>query len=513
MHCTRPAPPAPAPLQHSPLTSATVCSTGAVPLRSALKPNRRDLGRVPHWGGGGGGCAGLSVRVGPCPTPSPPFPPGPHALACSPLRNVAPWPVQAQQVQFRKLFHPLWPEVHALLQSPVSDGDGQRVGFQVPIGARLRRMLQDHRVEGAMVWPAAAYIEMACAVQRRLFGGHEDRGLRDLRFTRKLVVSEGGTEAADVVRCVFEDGHFRITRDDEVHAVGRRAEDVEGIGNAKEWMAAAEVRCTRRADIEGLQRTLREGGFCYGAQFRTLKHAYVGEGEAVGVLEAPDDAGDYGLHPGLIDGAFQLTDLICRGGVPARAEYVAAPSRRRGSGPVRAYVKVVACDVTSSCCDVTLLDPEHNVLLRVGALWQVWHSDTPEGARAASSSSTDDTRDDSWPNARAAPDLPRAHGAPSAPATRPAALRPAIASPTHGPGHTSGLLPEVLRIVSCTVASPCERDAGFVDAGLDSLDLLRLRQALGRAFAVQVPMDVLTAASPASLCAFLEAAQGGAPGV
>ena len=222
-----------------------------------------------------------------------------------------------------------------------------------------------------MVWPAAAYIEMACAVQRRLFGGHEDRGLRDLRFTRKLVVSEGGTEAADVVRCVFEDGHFRITRDDEVHAVGRRAEDVEGIGNAKEWMAAAEVRCTRRADIEGLQRTLREGGFCYGAQFRTLKRAYVGEGEAVGVLEAPDDAGDYGLHPGLIDGAFQLTDLICRGGVPARAEYVAAPSRRRGSGPVRAYVKVVACDATSSCCDVTLLDPEHNVLLRVGALWQV----------------------------------------------------------------------------------------------------------------------------------------------
>lgn len=72
------------------------------------------------------------------------------------------------------------------------------------------------------------------------------------------------------------------------------------------------------ADVPALYARLAAAGFTYGPQFRTLTEAWVGAGEAVGVVAAPAGAADYFVHPGVLDGAFHVTDLCCPGGMPVR---------------------------------------------------------------------------------------------------------------------------------------------------------------------------------------------------
>ena len=94
---------------------------------------------------------------------------------------------------------------HPLLGCRVSSA---RPMWEVEINTRLLGYLQDHAVRGAVVFPGAAYIEMALAAGREVFGGG-DVAVEEIRFDRALFLPDGERPRAQIA-IDAEEGTFEI---------------------------------------------------------------------------------------------------------------------------------------------------------------------------------------------------------------------------------------------------------------------------------------------------------------
>ncbi|MFJ2842997.1 SDR family NAD(P)-dependent oxidoreductase [Streptomyces griseofuscus] len=177
--------------------------------------------------------------------------------------------------------------------------------------------IQDHRVAGAVVWPAAGFVEMALAAAR----SRHDEALEitGLSIDRALTL-EWSADAASP------------TDGDDVHLATHLAQDgrltIRSRTGEQDWTehARAGVRSLLRPqrprlDIAALKRRLpnqrlalehyaaaQEAGLDYGPAFRTVTHLHIGPDETAGRYEftapVPPEPGVI-AHPTLVDGALQ----------------------------------------------------------------------------------------------------------------------------------------------------------------------------------------------------------------
>ena len=185
----------------------------------------------------------------------------------------------------------------------------------------------DHRVGGAAVFPAAAYIEIALAAARELNGDERPVALGDLEFIRPLVLD--GERATSLQTTITHDalGEATVsiysradgnawTRHAVAHiaAAGARAEDDPAIAE----------RCRNEVPASELYENLAAAGLEYGPAFQGVRSVAVGVGEAVGVIAPPEaiagSSARYLMHPALLDSAFHVI-----------AAAIAASSDRRGT--------------------------------------------------------------------------------------------------------------------------------------------------------------------------------------
>src|SRR4029453_11690708 len=74
------------------------------------------------------------------------------------------------------------------------------------------------------------------------------------------------------------------------------------------------ARRPQEVTTEELYKTYRERGLDYGPSFRPIQGLWRGEGEGLALLHLPEslegEAVRYGLHPTLLDGAFQALGTV-----------------------------------------------------------------------------------------------------------------------------------------------------------------------------------------------------------
>src|SRR5262249_6913318 len=72
-------------------------------------------------------------------------------------------------------------------------------------------------------------------------------------------------------------------------------------------LLAARARCSEPIDVDTLYDASASLGLEYGPTFRGIRSLYCGKGEALAEVALPDgvEAGAYGVHPALLDAAFQ----------------------------------------------------------------------------------------------------------------------------------------------------------------------------------------------------------------
>ncbi|MCF3103239.1 SDR family NAD(P)-dependent oxidoreductase [Streptomyces roseoverticillatus] len=185
--------------------------------------------------------------------------------------------------------------------------------------------LAGHRVGGAAVMPAAAYLEMALAAGREVFGDAVELDCVDI--SRMLPLDWDAKGIRLQTSLSDEDGVFRVasraadTDGWRLHARGR-SRRLAGAAPPALDAARTHERTARVVSGSELYTAAERRGLAYGPAFRVLRELRVGDGEVLAAYhhEEPDEGhdarggyGGYVVHPTLLDGALQAGILLLPG--------------------------------------------------------------------------------------------------------------------------------------------------------------------------------------------------------
>jgi acyl transferase domain-containing protein/acyl carrier protein len=270
---------------------------------------------------------------------------------------------------------------HPLLGAPftVSTQPGARF-WERRLGVDEVPYLADHRVQGEVVFPGAAFVEMALAAAGEVRGG-EQLALESVAFERMLALPPGGARTVQTALVTGAEGRgsFAIASLEEgggawVHHAGGSLSigDTPLAGSPEARPAELAARAVAAEDGAEHRRRMEALGLGYGPAFQAVERVFqLGGGEALARVRLPDPvrggAAAYALHPALLDAGFQLlaglaaeagerathvpvgVDRLRLHASPAHAAWVQARLRAREAGADRAG-------------DVLLIDEEGRVV-------------------------------------------------------------------------------------------------------------------------------------------------------
>ncbi|MCC7368643.1 MAG: type I polyketide synthase [Chloroflexi bacterium] len=210
------------------------------------------------------------------------------------------------------------------IDSPIVDG----AIFETQISPSWPVFLDEHRLHGVPVVPAAAYIEQAAAAAHDLFGAGPLQ-MEHILIQEALELGSGVPQRVQVIVRAASDemvtfevfsaapppadsqsakGNWRL------HASGRLRRELatshpsEGETSAAPSIAAGEAACPESLNLDAFYRRVERQGMAYGHRFRGLRELRHGDRQAVGLVVLPahvDDADCYQIHPVLLDACLQ----------------------------------------------------------------------------------------------------------------------------------------------------------------------------------------------------------------
>ncbi len=183
----------------------------------------------------------------------------------------------------------------------------------VRLDSRHMAFLKDHKVENHVIFPAAAFVEMALEAGVQLFEGRpfvvEDFEIRkplilpDPPLGVQIEFSYSPNERTFAIQSRFEQSVSW-----SLHVVGSlRGERWESAFGSSGWAQPHDVQSVA---VDGFYRHLNDLGLRYGEEFRPIRELSAGAGQSAGyvVLSEPVAlrADEYAVHPVLFDGALQV---------------------------------------------------------------------------------------------------------------------------------------------------------------------------------------------------------------
>nr|QEO74256.1 Beta-ketoacyl synthase [uncultured bacterium] len=267
--------------------------------------------------------------------------------------------------------------LHPLLGGRLSLAGTADLCFQSCISRDDPAFLQDHSVFEQVVLPASAYLEMAVAAACQAFGA-DGAILENVVFQQALRLPERQAKTLQtVLRAQGPDAYaFEIYSRNEESAGESWLRHATGLCRAAEAVAPAAqdpavliANAGEPVDVEALYRRSRACGVELGPKFQALQRAWCRDTEALGEIALPETpvfrAGNYHLHPVLLDAAFQAMGAVFadrdgrdlhlpiavdrfqahrRAGATGWSRVRVAPTRGQGEQGLRVDVQVLAPD-------------------------------------------------------------------------------------------------------------------------------------------------------------------------
>ncbi len=183
----------------------------------------------------------------------------------------------------------------------------------VRLDSRHMAFLKDHKVENHAIFPAAAFVEMALEAGVQLFEG-QPFVVEDLEIRKPLILPDPPSGVQIEFSYSPNERTFAIQSRFEqsvawsLHVVGTlRGERTESAFVSSKWTQPAG---TQSVAVDGFYRHMADLGLRYGEEFRPIRELSAGAGQSAGrvALSAAVStrAGEYALHPVLLDGALQV---------------------------------------------------------------------------------------------------------------------------------------------------------------------------------------------------------------
>ncbi|MCE5269831.1 SDR family NAD(P)-dependent oxidoreductase [bacterium] len=208
---------------------------------------------------------------------------------------------------------------------------GRRLDNSMPVWAvHVSRTkpawIAEHTVQGNVVFPGSAFIEMAFAAARRLFG--EDLFLvREVEISSPLILQDDSSVSLQL--SVEEDYTFRINSRPPgaeaewiLHARGRLERMAQVTPPAPQNLGELKSRQKWYKSRQAAYADFRQHGLEYGPGFQAIEEAWITDSTALGCLKPPigpgKESGGYLCHPTLLDACFQVMGLL----FPSRGTYL-----------------------------------------------------------------------------------------------------------------------------------------------------------------------------------------------
>jgi acyl transferase domain-containing protein/acetyl esterase/lipase len=197
--------------------------------------------------------------------------------------------------------------------------------WEAELCAGLLPYLPDHRVQGQVVFPGAAYVDAAMAMDK-VVSGSSGFTLERLDVRNALVIPPA---QSTVLRLTYEPetGTFNIhsyqrgdDRSWQLHATGRMLQRPIAPQRARFDLPALQAACKTQLEATWVYASLERSGFQYGPWFQGIQEISCNaNGEALARvrlrMKGDEDAQHYMLHPAMLDSCFQtLVATISEGG-------------------------------------------------------------------------------------------------------------------------------------------------------------------------------------------------------
>ncbi len=204
-------------------------------------------------------------------------------------------------------------EWHPLLGEPLHTA---RPTWSATLSAQSPRYLRDHGVQGAVVYPAAAFVEMALSAARSSLG-EGSIILEEVHLKRALVLKK--SEASKVQLALDrQDSSFEISSrsegagmDWELNATGSLRLDADSAAGEAVDLEDIRHRCPTELSASDFYVQMREAGLEYGPEFSRIRRIWSGEGEGLAEIRGlePETGSSeaYLLHPTVLDACLQVS--------------------------------------------------------------------------------------------------------------------------------------------------------------------------------------------------------------
>lgn len=174
--------------------------------------------------------------------------------------------------------------------------------------------LRDHKVDTHIIFPAAAFIEMALAAGVQLFEG-EPFAVEDFEIRKPLIIPDPAEGL--VIELVYDPAErtfsihskFEPSTNWSVHVVGSmRTERVESSFANQTWSKSGPgLESVSTSEFYDYMSDL---GLRYGPEFRAARELHAGGGESLGTVALTESAArrtdEYALHPVILDAALHI---------------------------------------------------------------------------------------------------------------------------------------------------------------------------------------------------------------
>lgn len=207
--------------------------------------------------------------------------------------------------------------------------------WQTEIGNKVLPYLGDHCIEGEILFPAAAYIEMALQSARET-GLQHSHEISDFGFREKMILQNGTTRSVQALLTPDKDGGFIFSvysrtspqQNWILHASCNFLQHKAAVGLTTTIHIPLDLireQFTAKYTKEEVYQRLGDRGLQYGPAFSGVEYAWCRDNEIVGRIRLPEslefEAVDYQVHPALLDACLQVL-AVSQGGTGDKDLYI-----------------------------------------------------------------------------------------------------------------------------------------------------------------------------------------------
>lgn len=186
--------------------------------------------------------------------------------------------------------------------------------WEVELNSQFFPYLDDHVVQGNVVFPGAAYVEAGLELNRKLTE-HASCMLENVSFLNMLAVADDKVQKIQLhydEKSRYYSVHSSLTADHDQWAINARGkivpQEVASLMGSRS-LDELKARCSTLLDPAQQYETLKSRGLEYGPGFRTIREWRKGDQEVLARLELAErlrgELEPTPLHATLLDGAFQ----------------------------------------------------------------------------------------------------------------------------------------------------------------------------------------------------------------